>query len=96
MLVTGGEARMLRGGHVDGFFSPRIGPKSRGGGKNVTTEDKAPERKVTYKGVVVDDMDAPLPGVSVTLPHAKGTGVTTDLNGRFEITVSEDVNNLSA
>ena len=94
MLVTGGEARMLRGGHVDGFFSPRIGPKSRGGGKNVTTEDKAPERKVTYKGVVVDDMDAPLPGVSVTLPHAKGTGVTTDLNGRFEITVSEDVSNL--
>ena len=94
MLVTGGEARMLRGGHVDGFFSPRVGPKSRGGGKNVTTEDKAPERKVTYKGVVVDDMDAPLPGVSVTLPHVKGTGVTTDLNGRFEITVSEDVSNL--
>ena len=73
---------------------PVLGQSPVGGGKNVTTEDKAPERKVTYKGVVVDDMDAPLPGVSVTLPHAKGTGVTTDLNGRFEITVSEDVNNL--
>ena len=73
---------------------PVLGQSPVGGGKNVTTEDKAPERKVTYKGVVVDDMDAPLPGVSVTLPHVKGTGVTTDLNGRFEITVSEDVSNL--
>lgn len=32
--------------------------------------------------------------VSVTLPHSKGTGVTTDVNGRFEISVPESVHNL--
>lgn len=30
----------------------------------------------------------------MTLPHSKGTGVTTDVNGRFEISVSESVHNL--
>lgn len=64
---------------------PAVAQNPVGGGKNVTTEDKVPERKVTYKGVVIDDMDQPLPGVSVTLPHSKGTGVTTDINGRFEL-----------
>ena len=73
---------------------PAVAQNPVGGGKNVTTEDKVPERKVTYKGVVIDDMDQPLPGVSVTLPHSKGTGVTTDINGRFEISVPENVNNL--
>lgn len=73
---------------------PAWGQNPVGGGKNVATETKAPEKKVTYKGVVIDDSDTPLPGVSVTLPHSKGTGVTTNLDGRFEITVSEDVNNL--
>ena len=65
-----------------------------GGGKQQTTESQTPEKKVIYRGVVIDDTDAPLPGVSVTLPHSKGTGVTTDVNGRFEISVPESVHNL--
>lgn len=73
---------------------PAMAQTPAGGGKQQTTESQAPEKKVIYRGVVIDDTDAPLPGVSVTLPHSKGTGVTTDVNGRFEISVPESVHNL--
>lgn len=73
---------------------PAMAQTPAGGGKQQTTESQTPEKKVIYRGVVIDDTDAPLPGVSVTLPHSKGTGVTTDVNGRFEISVSESVHNL--
>lgn len=73
---------------------PAMAQTPAGGGKQQTTESKTPEKKVIYRGVVIDDTDAPLPGVSVTLPHSKGTGVTTDVNGRFEISVPESVHNL--
>ena len=73
---------------------PAMAQTSVGGGKQQTTESQTPEKKVIYRGVVIDDTDAPLPGVSVTLPHSKGTGVTTDVNGRFEISVPESVHNL--
>lgn len=73
---------------------PAMAQTPAGGGKQQTTESQTPEKKVIYRGVVIDDTDAPLPGVSVTLPHSKGTGVTTDVNGRFEISVPESVHNL--
>ena len=73
---------------------PAMAQTPVGGGKQQTTESQTPEKKVIYRGVVIDDTDAPLPGVSVTLPHSKGTGVTTDINGRFEISVPESVHNL--
>lgn len=73
---------------------PAMAQTPAGGGKQWTTESQTPEKKVIYRGVVIDDTDAPLPGVSVTLPHSKGTGVTTDVNGRFEISVPESVHNL--
>lgn len=73
---------------------PAMAQTPVGGGKQQTTESQTPEKKVIYRGVVIDDTDAPLPGVSVTLPHSKGTGVTTDVNGRFEISVPESVHNL--
>ena len=73
---------------------PAMAHTPAGGGKQQTTESQTPEKKVIYRGVVIDDTDAPLPGVSVTLPHSKGTGVTTDVNGRFEISVPESVHNL--
>ena len=73
---------------------PAMAQTPAGGGKQQTTESQTPEKKVIYRGVVIDDTDVPLPGVSVTLPHSKGTGVTTDVNGRFEISVPESVHNL--
>ena len=73
---------------------PAMAQTPAGGGKQQRTESQTPEKKVIYRGVVIDDTDAPLPGVSVTLPHSKGTGVTTDVNGRFEISVPESVHNL--
>ena len=73
---------------------PAMAQTPAGGGKQQTTESQTPEKKVIYRGVVIDDTDAPLPGVSVTLPHSKGMGVTTDVNGRFEISVPESVHNL--
>lgn len=73
---------------------PAMAQTPAGGGEQQTTESQTPEKKVIYRGVVIDDTDAPLPGVSVTLPHSKGTGVTTDVNGRFEISVPESVHNL--
>ena len=59
-----------------------------------TQQQKNTPNKVTYKGVVIDDTDQPLPGVNVTYKDAKGTGTITDVNGEFSITVPENVHNL--
>lgn len=50
--------------------------------------------KTTYKGVVIDDTDMPLPGVNITYRNAKGAGAITDVNGEFTITVPDNVHNL--
>ena len=59
---------------------------SVGGGKDKVVAEK----KVTYKGVVVDEMDMPLPGVSVVPKSVKNRGTTTNVNGEFEITIPEE------
>lgn len=46
------------------------------------------ERKVVYKGVVIDDQDLPLAGVNVSLKDVKNVGVTTDTEGKFQIRLS--------
>lgn len=45
-------------------------------------------KSVTYRGKVVDVDGEPLPGVTVVLQGTK-SGVITDVNGRFQITVPE-------
>lgn len=50
--------------------------------------------KTTYKGVVIDDTDMPLPGVNITYRNAKGAGAITDVNGEFTITVPDNVHDL--
>lgn len=62
-----------------------------GGGKQVVNQ----QGKVTYKGVVIDDADMPLPGVSVTYKHAKGSGAITNIDGEFQITVPDNVHELT-
>ena len=62
------------------------GQNSVGGGKDKVVAEK----KVTYKGVVVDEMDMPLPGVSVVPKSVKNRGTTTNVNGEFEITIPEE------
>ena len=62
-----------------------------GGGKQVVNQ----QGKVTYKGVVIDDTDMPLPGVSVTYKHAKGSGAITNIDGEFQITVPDNVHELT-
>lgn len=62
-----------------------------GGDKQVVNQ----QGKVTYKGVVIDDADMPLPGVSVTYKHAKGSGTITNIDGEFQITVPDNVHELT-
>ncbi len=48
----------------------------------------------TVTGLVTDATDgAPLPGVSVQVPGT-GSGTVTDLDGRFSLTVPDEVNSL--
>ncbi len=49
--------------------------------KNSTIQDD----EITIKGVVKDEYEEPLPGVSIYL-KGKNTGTVSDLNGRFELT----------
>lgn len=53
-------------------------------------EAKTSSVKVLYHGKVIDDLDAPLIGVNVTVKGQKGIGTMTDANGQFEITLPED------
>lgn len=46
---------------------------------------KSSSGKTTYRGIVVDDLDMPLPGVNVTAKDLQGTGTTTDADGEFSI-----------
>lgn len=62
-----------------------------GGGKKVVNQ----QGTVTYKGVVIDDADMPLPGVSVTYKHAKGSGTITNVDGEFQIEVPDNVHELT-
>lgn len=48
----------------------------------------------SVSGVVVDDTNAPLPGVAVTVPGTT-KGVITDFDGRYNINLSETENQLS-
>ena len=43
----------------------------------------------TVRGVVRDSDGNPLPGAGVVLKEVKGVGVSTDLDGRFEIQVPQ-------
>jgi len=58
----------------------------------IKDEVRQPEKKiksVTYRGKVVDVAGEPLPGVTVVL-QGTSTGVITDVNGNFRITVPEN------
>ncbi len=46
-------------------------------------------RVVVYRGVVVDEDDLPLVGVNVVLKDNKQVGVTTDGQGRFQLSIPE-------
>ena len=63
-------------------------------GNNRQTPKEKVTGKTTYKGVVIDDTDMPLPGVNITYRNAKGAGAITDVNGEFTITVPDNVHNL--
>ena len=63
-------------------------------GNNRQTPKEKVTGKTTYKGVVIDDTDIPLPGVNITYRNAKGAGAITDVNGEFTITVPDNVHNL--
>ena len=63
-------------------------------GNNRQTPTEKVTGKTTYKGVVIDDTDMPLPGVNITYRNAKGAGAITDVNGEFTITVPDNVHNL--
>lgn len=58
------------------------------------TKQESNQGKVTYKGIVIDDTDMPLPGVNVTYKDAKGVGSITNVDGEFTITVPSNVHNL--
>ena len=58
-------------------------------GNNRQTPKEKVTGKTTYKGVVIDDTDMPLPGVNITYRNAKGAGAITDVNGEFTITVPD-------
>ncbi len=61
-------------------------------GSSYSVSDVLDEQTVT--GVVTDATDgAPLPGVSVQVPGT-GSGTVTDLDGRFSLTVPDEVNSL--
>ena len=59
-------------------------PHLSGGVQAQETVRKATE-SVVYRGSVIDDEGAPLPGASVAVKGLKGVGVTTDNAGEFTI-----------
>jgi hypothetical protein len=47
-------------------------------------------RNLTIAGVVMDEADHPLPGVSIYIKNAPGVGTTTNVDGKFTLRVARD------
>lgn len=75
----------VRGRQVILTKAEPIQPKPQ---KNVVTGSDASQRTIVVKGLVLDNLESPLPGVSV-IEEGTTNGVATDFDGNFEISVSE-------
>lgn len=47
------------------------------------------QKKLSYTGKVIDDLDVPLMGVSIGVKNLSGIGATTNQDGRFQIELPE-------
>lgn len=52
---------------------------------STTTNGQTVSRNITVQGVVLDNFNDPLPGVSIFLKNVPGVGTTTDIDGNFSI-----------
>ena len=53
------------------------------------TMEQAPARKLSVKGTVADENGVPVIGAAVFVRGVKGVGTTTDMDGKFSITVDQ-------
>ena len=47
-------------------------------------------RNITIKGIVYDNFDDPLPGVSIYIKNSPGVGTTSDVDGNFTIKAAKN------
>lgn len=48
------------------------------------------EKAKVIRGTVIDDQDEPIVGATVTIPAQKGSGVLTDIDGKFSISALKE------
>jgi TonB-linked SusC/RagA family outer membrane protein len=62
----------------------------------ITADNKSMQQsQKNISGIVIDERGAPLVGVGIAVPNT-AIGISTDVNGKFQLTVPEGINTISA